>query len=296
MHCGLAAGVRGVVGSGDPMRAQEPTPIPWKARLPWFQVWVPLALLLYVLVNGAGHMVCLYQASYGRADILDPLKSAQAYLWGHWAPLTFPCLGILALVSWKTCPYWSASVRWASRVLGLFLICIFLSVQAWLVQAPYGWPPKGGAWSYQKQTLAWIWLPHLSRPGMNISHKGYAELLEAPGGHIRYSALHALGPRGAKEFTSLFVKLLRDPEEQQVRNYAKISLYMIEPKGAAPDIAKLLEDPESDVRVSAAELLGRLDAKEYAPQIAKLLDDRDQDVRQMAAEVLRKLDQPAPLP
>lgn len=32
-----------------------PPKISWRARAPWFLIWVPLFLLLYLIVNGAGH-------------------------------------------------------------------------------------------------------------------------------------------------------------------------------------------------------------------------------------------------
>ncbi|GEM_PF-6447346 len=147
------------------MPTQKGIPIPWKARWPWFQVWMPLALLLYALLNGVGHMVTMYWVFDIGTDALLPLEWIFAFLCSSDALLTAPCLFILAVVSWKTCPDWSAAVRWASGMLGFFLLFLLLVVQGYLLQSPFGWPPKAMDWPKQKSMLIWIWMFHPGRPG-----------------------------------------------------------------------------------------------------------------------------------
>jgi hypothetical protein len=75
-----------------------------------------------------------------------------------------------------------------------------------------------------------------------------------------------------------------------VRSSAALALaYMGEAaKEFAPQVAKLLEDPDESVRSSAALALGNMGgaAKEFAPQVAKLLEDPVPGVRSSAAKTL----------
>jgi hypothetical protein len=208
--------------------------IPLKARLPWFLIWVPLALLLYILVNGAGHMASTYKIFHVSKESLAPLETVAPFLWGSWAFLTAPTLAVFAWVGWKTCPFWSAPVRWVAGVLSLLLVILLLGVQGWLVQAPYGWPPAKWNWPKQRTILATIWKPHLSRPGLEISAPYIAQLLKDPDEDVRGEAAKALSQLDAKAF--------------------------------APDIAQLLKDPDESVRSAAAEALKRLGQEAALPE------------------------------
>src|SRR5262249_46369905 len=58
----------------------------------------------------------------------------------------------------------------------------------------------------------------------------------------------------------------------------------------SPQIASLLQDGESEVRVDAAEALGWLRAHEYAPQIAALLNEPEDNVKRTAIQALVAID------
>ena len=113
--------------------SMEPT-LPWRARLPWFAVWVPTVLLLYTLVNGAGHILVAYL-------VLMCLPSQEgglvlevaAYPCGPLGFLIFPVLVIFASVSWKLCSQWSPGIRRMAGWLGIWLFLSFLLIQAILL-------------------------------------------------------------------------------------------------------------------------------------------------------------------
>ncbi|MFA5793594.1 MAG: HEAT repeat domain-containing protein [Candidatus Brocadiia bacterium] len=65
---------------------------------------------------------------------------------------------------------------------------------------------------------------------------------------------------------------------------------------AIPDIIKLLENADADIRRSAIEALDKLGAKESIPQIAKLLQDNDPGVRWAAVGTLGAFDAKESIP
>ena len=151
-----------------------PEKIPLKARLSWFQVWVPLVLLLYILINGAGHMAAwgLRGPLFLHATMGPLARLRVPLLWDPWALPVYLSLALLAVFTWKLAPQFSRGIRWTANLLGLFLFCLCLLAQGWLIQVPcsgYRAAFLVGNWPMQKRILAWIWKPHMSRPGLKPS-------------------------------------------------------------------------------------------------------------------------------
>lgn len=265
-----------------------PGKIPLKARLPWFAVWVPLALLLYLLVNGAGHAALYYRCLGLGEDALAPLSPVAPFLWGPLWYLPYPCLIVLAFVSWKLIPQWSATARWTAGMAGFLLLCLLLLAQVWLVQKPFGWPPAAGNLAKQGRMLAWLWRPHMSRLWLDLSARDIAECLGDPDPCVRRNAADSLGQLGAKEFTPQIAELLKDPDPG-VRAIAAHALGELGAKEFTPRIAALMKDPVPIVRAIAVRVLGQLDVKEFVPQIAALLKDPVPITRGYAAEALGRL-------
>ncbi len=101
------------------METSKPAAVPWRARMPWFQIWLPALLLFYVVFNGARHMEAAYRlmntgipSSYN-TWVLQTASMLHGWLWFSAA---FSLL-VLAHASWRLSPQWSAGVRWLSRML-----------------------------------------------------------------------------------------------------------------------------------------------------------------------------------
>jgi HEAT repeat protein len=84
------------------------------------------------------------------------------------------------------------------------------------------------------------------------------------------------------------MKLLADPDSH-VRRQAATALGMMEAEGAAPEIAKLLTKDQASERLAALSALEALGVKESGPQISKLLLDPEALVRAQAVSVLARL-------
>ena len=247
--------------------------IPLRARLPWFAVWVPAFLLLYLLVNGAGHMLPLYAVilkySLPLTSLSRPfwkLQQIAEVLFGPWGILASPVLLIYAYVSWKLCPQWSLAVRRACRTVSALLLLLLSLCQSILI-FPEGYPTGTPDWEQLRIIAAWTWTPHASgittRLEMRCSLRSMdgetpvqpimrvPDLLTHGNVHVRIGAAEYLaGYRGGLH----------------VKKYSS-------------EIAKLLSDPNAEVRSAAVSALGSLEAKQFAPVIAKLLaDDPDPEV------------------
>jgi len=70
---------------------------------------------------------------------------------------------------------------------------------------------------------------------------------------------------------------------------ADSSLRSLGAKEAVPEIVRLLQDGDMNVRCSAIGALGSLAAKEIAPEIVKLLRNAEPQVRWTAVEALGNL-------
>ncbi len=99
------------------------------------------------------------------------------------------------------------------------------------------------------------------------------------------AAAFGLGQMQAKEQAPELVRLLKDPDSD-VRAAAASTLGQVQAKERAPELVKLLKHPDADVRQAAASALGELQAKEQAPELVRLLKDPDADVRRAAASAL----------
>ncbi len=260
-----------------------PGKIPLKARLPWFQIWVPIILLLYLLINGAGHVEMLAQWEPLTSTMPSTMERLRVpLLWSTWAFLIYPCLLILAYASWRLAPQFGSGGRWASGLVGLFLFCLFLLLQGWMIGAHIPNPTASSTWARQRRILLWLWKPHLGRPGLKPTDRDVAALLKDKDSELRRLATKELGYRGAEEFASGIAKLLEDPDGE-VRYEAVHTLGKCGAKEFSPDIARFLGDPNPAMRGVTASALGKLGAKEYAPDMIKLLADPDEHVRILAA-------------
>jgi hypothetical protein len=110
-----------------------------------------------------------------------------------------------------------------------------------------------------------------------------------PGPHMGESALQALGgpERGAAKL-DLYLRLPRiftDQRGKAVRFLAACG------KPAIPGLIRALSDPDSEVRLYAAQALGRWgpDAAAAIPALEKMLLDEDKSLRRAAEEALEKL-------
>ncbi len=277
------------------MTAEEKVPL--RARLPWFAVWVPVALLLYTLVNGAGHVLVAYHQ--------DPNKEVSqetcivlflaTFPCGPWGFLIYPVLVIFAFVSWRLCPQWSAMVRWMAGMLGALFCTLFLFAQSALL-CYGGW--RNGMPFNLKVCVVQLWRPHFCRPVLQWfnqkSPAWQAQASDVAGllGHedpaLRIFAADTLDELGRREYVPDIAALLKD-RDAVVRQTAAWTLYSFDAKEYVPGIAALLRDGDSRARHSAVEALGGLGSKEYVPEIAALLKDEDRMVCYRAVEALGKL-------
>ncbi|MFA5795437.1 MAG: CsgG/HfaB family protein [Candidatus Brocadiia bacterium] len=102
-------------------------------------------------------------------------------------------------------------------------------------------------------------------------------------------------PATDKTRTKRIKELLIQFSSEGMEDHTYAARTMVEME-AVPDMIKLLEDADPDVRSLSAWALGELRAKEAAPAITKLLEDPEPKVREAAREGLRLLEQkPAPV-
>ncbi len=283
------------------MSDPEAQRIPLKARAPWFAVWVPVALLLYTLVNGAGHVLVAYEVLWvcppNRET--DFVLRATSVLYGNWAFLIFPVLLVYAFVSWKLCPSWSAAVRWGAGMLSVALCCLFILAQV-LLLCPNGWRNGMPSGAILRVYGLQLWKPHFCRPVLKVLHlegpspawksqcSDFASLIKDANSKVRFGAIRSLRNLSAKEYVQDITHALQDPNAG-VRYEALLILSDLKSTGSSSSIAPLLKDPDVLVRCTAAADLGELGAKDYAPHISALLRDPDGQVRWRAVEALGKL-------
>ncbi|HEX7898939.1 MAG TPA: HEAT repeat domain-containing protein [Planctomycetota bacterium] len=123
-----------------------------------------------------------------------------------------------------------------------------------------------------------------------MSASGHAEEAAALLGHedafVRAEAAAALGRMRA--LAPRLVPLLRDPESR-VKVAAAEALAAIGDASVAPDLAALLREKDTSLLGFAAQILGRLGAKERADDIAALLLHNQPWTRAQAARALARL-------
>jgi HEAT repeat protein len=140
-------------------------------------------------------------------------------------------------------------------------------------------------------------------------------LLEDPEPSTRWWALSTLVSLGNPKTVPAFLKLLEDPDrtvrqqamyeawhfpeaiaplrallghqDASTRTEAATALVEVSGKNAVKDLAPLLEDPSSQMRIHILNLLGPLGRDEDVPALIRLLGDPDETVRQQAAPFLR---------
>lgn len=173
----------------------------------------------------------------------------------------------------------------------------------------------------------------LGHIGPKIGPEGVSVLLEAlrdPAEAVREQAVIALGRLGsfaadaapAIEFAIVHRRLQCRPQAAvaiwRITGRAELAIQVIReeiflpenqmqaiwclkelgPDGApaTPDLLKLLESPDGDLREAAAEVIAELGpaGKAAIPALERLLFDRDPEVRKAAARALRALGQPVP--
>gem|GEM_PF-2300620 len=270
--------------------------IPLRARAPWFAIWVPVVLLLYTLVNGAGHMWVAYEVlCIEPSQAFDFLLRLASFPCGPWGFLIFPVLAVFATVSWKLCPQWSPSIRWASAMLGALLSAFFLLTQATLLfpdQWQVGIPcPKK---TVLRICAVQLWKPHLCRPvleRLRMCSRGpawkahaseFASMLRDQDGVVRVQAAQALGDLGAKEYAPDLIALLKGPDSR-MRSTAASTLADLGGTEYVQDIETLLKDPVPDVRKEASTALGHL---KFKADLRAKLKDPDPEERAWAASAI----------
>ena len=113
------------------MEAVTDERIPRRTRSPWFAIWVPAFLLLYVVVNGGGYMGALYEKDDLRTlpRVTEVLLDCRQIACGTWGLLVWPILGMLACSSWFLAPQWSFPVRWGAGVISMVLLAALVLAQ-----------------------------------------------------------------------------------------------------------------------------------------------------------------------
>nr|MBW4590028.1 HEAT repeat domain-containing protein [Aetokthonos hydrillicola CCALA 1050] len=91
------------------------------------------------------------------------------------------------------------------------------------------------------------------------------------------------------------IQLLQDPE-WNVRDSAADALDQIGDKSAIPGLIQLLEHPESNVRERAADALGKIGDKSAIPGLIQLLEHPESNVRERAADALGKIGDKSAIP
>ena len=287
------------------MADPEEKTLPWRVRLPWFAIWVPVALLLYTLVNGAGHVRvadCLCQnLDFKHSQEVDFVLRAAAFPCGLWGFLIVPVLAVFATVSWKLCPQWSPGVRRVSGWLGIWLFLSFLLAQVAML-FPSGWQVGMPSGRQLRVYAIQLWKPHLCRPVLEdfawnnpdpspawkAQASDFAFWLKDPDGVVQAGASVYLAKLRVKEYAPGIAVFLRNSDRVLAADAAR-ALGRLGAKEYIPELAVMLKDPDDSARYGAANALGDLGAKEYAPELAAMLKDSSGTVPRAAAEALGSL-------
>jgi HEAT repeat protein len=133
----------------------------------------------------------------------------------------------------------------------------------------------------------------LGRLGMTTAALPLVQALVAkrlPNG-VAGEALMALGPGAVPE-----LRRIADDAEPEIRAAAVRLIGLAGGSGEAAVVERALQDPSAEVRAAAAEALGRLGAATAEPHLRSTLDDRVHFVRAEAATALGVIGSPSALP
>ena len=105
--------------------------------------------------------------------------------------------------------------------------------------------------------------------------------------NLRFDPFH-----GSAEVTPQLLNKFLDPESCVRLAAAEVLAKRIDP-ALAPEFLRLLADPNFEVRLSAVLFLGRIRHPQIAEALLPLLADSDSDVRQAVAQALGTMGEPA---
>jgi len=267
--------------------------IPLRVRWPWFALWVPLVLLLYVLINGGGYILEIDPG-------LPIVRRALQMVHGGYGLLFWPILTAFAYASWRLVPRWKPSWLTAQVVILQILLILFAMLypsalrfsgstllrfyyrpeQTLVVlQAPNNWDEV-------RCQMIRLWKPHL--PGLDRQNL----LMKDPDPRIRRQgivpALWQLGDGGDPLQASKVAPFLEDPDPE-VRSTAAAMLIKLGAQASyVPELTRLLHDPDMNTRYDVAMCLGKIGDSPFVPAITGLLKDPNVQVRLFAVSALGK--------
>jgi HEAT repeat protein len=130
-------------------------------------------------------------------------------------------------------------------------------------------------------------------PAAKAALPNLIDALQDPGSTLRYWAVRALGEIGSEAEAAVpyLIDALNDPDSDAVRSAAANALTRIDPRGAVSVLIEALKDPDTSVRASAAYALGDIgpDALAAVPALTVLINDANSEVRVSATEALRAI-------